>query len=151
MKEFKTDVPLGLGPGIQIARHVTHHGYFFGHHDAELEERVIPAAERFDPTALEWPEQAIVLRIVHRVVRIRDIWGESFSEKPETLSSNRVYPCGGAQVVRSRQALREIRDNLRDAEDAERLLRLGKAEALVVDVERGVWARLHAGERVVLR
>jgi hypothetical protein len=149
MKEFKTDVRMGEGPGIEIARHVTHHGFFFGHHDAELEERVIPAADSFEAGNLEWPKQAIVLRVRHRIVRVRTIWGEEFPEEPETLVSSRVFLWPGAQVVRSRQALRELRASLRDVEDAERLLQLGKADGIVTDPERGIWGKLRPGERAL--
>lgn len=150
MKEFKTNVVVGEGPGIQIVRHVTHHGYFFGHHDAELEERVIPAADSFTPASLTWPDQAVLLRILHRVVRVRVVWDEEFPEQPETLKSHRVFLRPGVSVVRSRQALRELRDSLRDAADADRYLRLSKAEALVVDPMRQIWGMLRAGEQVVV-
>ena len=149
MKEFKTNVVVGEGPGIQVVRHVTHHGYFYGHHDAELEESVIPAAHRLEPASLAWPEQAVLLRICHHIVRMRIVWGEEFPEEPETLRSHRVFLRAGAVLVRSRQALRDLRDSLRDAADADRYLRIGRAEALVVDKEQQIWGILRAGEKAV--
>jgi len=149
MKEFKTDVVIGEGPGIKVVRHVTHHGFFYGHHDAELEKRVIPAADSFEAGSLAWPEQAVLLRICHRVVRVRIVWGEEFPEEPETLKSHRVFLRAGTILVRSRQALRDLRDSLRDAADADRYLRIGKAEALVVDPGLQIWGMLRSGEKVV--
>ena len=149
MKDFMTDVLMAEGTGIAVSRHVTHHGFFFGHYDAELEERVIPACETFDSAAIDWPSGALLFRVMHRIIRVRKVWGEEFADPPEKLRSRRVYLRPGVTIVRSRQTLKEFRRQLRDFDGADRSLRLGNVEGIVLDAEKHNWGKLRAGERAV--
>ncbi len=148
MTDFVTDIVVAEGPGVEVVRHISHHGYFYGHYDAELEERVLPAAETFTGEGLDWPAGALVLRIMHRLIRVRRIWGEEFPGSPENLKSRRVLLRPGTRPVRSREALREFRNALRDYAGADRLLRLGHVEAVVVEPEAGTWGKMRFGETV---
>jgi len=136
------------GPGVVVSRSITHHAFFFGHYDADLDEREIPPAEHFDPDTLTWPDTAILLRVMHRITRVRTIWGESFPGEVEAIKSRRVFPSPGCVIVREHAALKPYLRQLRDADGAERLVRLGNIEGLVVEPERRIWAKLRQGESV---
>lgn len=142
------EVLVASGPGIEVTRHITHHGFFYGHFDGELEEVAIPPCDELDPASLAWPAAAVVLRVLHRIVRVRRIWGEDFPGEVEAVKSRRVYLCPGAEVVTARKDVARFKGRLRDLDGAERLLRLGNVEAIVAVPEKKVWGKLRVGERV---
>lgn len=144
----RNEVIIGEGTGVEVARIITHHGFFFGHFDAELEQRQLPPGDGLDPNALDWPPQAILLRVMHRITRVRRIWGEDFPGEVEPVKSKRVYLCRGAEVVRGRKDLERFKRHLRDYDGADRLLKLGNVEAIVAVPERRVWGKMRHGESV---
>lgn len=139
---------IGEGTGVEVARIITHHVFFYGHFDAELDQRQISPREELDPNEINWPSDAIMLRIMHKVTRVRTIWGEDFPGEQENLKSRRVFLCKGAKVCRTRKDLDPYRKDLRDFEDATRLIKLGNVEAIVVVPERKVWGKLRYAESV---
>ncbi|RDD63484.1 hypothetical protein [Ferruginivarius sediminum] len=144
----ENEVIIGEGTGVEVARIITHHGFFFGHYDAELEQRQLPASDGLDASKVNWPEQAILLRVMHRITRVRRIWDEDFPGEVESVKSKRVYLCKGAEVVRSRKDLERFKRQLRDYDGADRLLKLGNVEAVVVVPERRLWGKMRQGETV---
>lgn len=139
---------IGEGTGVEVARIITHHGFFYGHFDAELDQRQLPPRDSLDPNALNWPGEAILMRVMHKIIRVRTIWGEDFPGERENLKSRRVVLCKGAKVVRTRKELDAYKRDLRDFEDATRLIKLGNVEAIVVVPDRKVWGKLRFGETI---
>lgn len=136
------------GAGVETTHVLTHHGLFFGHFDNEIEQRQLPPGETLDPDALDWPDGVLLLRVVHRITRIRRIWGEDFPGESELVKSKRVYLPRGVEVVRDRSAFEPFKRRLRDSDDAERLLKLGNVEAIVVLPEQRLWGKMRQGESV---
>lgn len=142
------DVFINEGTGVETAHVLTHHGLFFGHFDNEIEQQQLPSGESLDPDAVEWPDGALLLRVIHRITRVRRIWGEEFAGESELVKSKRVYLPRGAQVVRDRPAFEPFKRQVRDADDAERLLKLGNIEAIVVLPGQRLWGKMRQGESV---
>lgn len=141
-----TDILVCEGPGIEVLRRITHHGYFFGHYDTEIEESQLPASEIFDPSRLSWPRGTLVLRIMHRITRVRKIWNEEFPGDVEWLKSRQIYTASSAVVVSDRKELRQYARTLRDFDDAHRLLSLGNIQGIIVDPQKKIWAKLRQNE-----
>jgi hypothetical protein len=148
MSSELNEVLVASGPGVEVTRHITHHGFFYGHFDGELEEVAIPPTDAFDPASLTWPAAAVLLRVMHRIVRVRRIWGEDFPGEEEAVKSRRVYLCPGAEVVTSRKDIPRFKRQLRDLDGAERLLRLGNVAGIVAVPDKKIWGKLRLGERV---
>lgn len=141
-----TDILVYQGPGIEQLHRITHHGYFFGHYDIEIEERALPASETLDPSRLSWPKGTVVLRIMHRITRIRKIWNEEFTGDVEWLRSKQIYMASGAVIVSDRKELRRYSRTLRDVDDAHRLLSLGNIQGIIIDPQKKIWAKLRQNE-----
>ncbi|MDX1654431.1 MAG: hypothetical protein R3310_04385 [Candidatus Competibacteraceae bacterium] len=145
-----SDVLVAKGPGIEVLRYVTHYAYFFGHYDADLEDQEIESRETFDAYTLRWPTGSIVLRIMHRIVRVRRIWDEEFPGDVQGLKSHRIYLAPGVQVVRTMKELKSQK-NLRDPRGAERFMEHSNIQAILVHPEHKGWAKLRQGEEIVGR
>lgn len=142
------EITVARVPGIEIIERVTHQGFFFAHYDADLEQCWLPDMEAFDPGVVNWPERAIILRVMHRIVRVRSVWGERFVDDEHSVKSRRVYAVPHAELVTDRNALKPHARRLRDFDGAERLLRLGNCSGIIVDPDRRVWAKLRLGEHL---
>ena len=143
-----TEIIVGEAPGVEVIDRIRHQGFFFGHYDADLEQCWLPDMESFDPAQVSWPERAILLRVMHHVIRIRRIWGERFVADEDSIKSRRVYAVAHAELITDRKALKPYNRQLRDVDGAERLLRLGNCAGIIVDPVRRVWAKLRLGEHL---
>jgi len=143
-----SDIVITESPGIDIVERINHQGFFFAHYDADLEQCWLPDMEAFDPAVVTWPERAILLRIMHRIVRVRRIWGEQFVDDEQSIKSRRVHAAPNAELVTERAALKPYARHLRDFDGAERLLRLGNCAGIIIDPDRRVWAKLRLGEHL---
>lgn len=143
-----SDIVVTQAPGIEIVERINHQGYFFAHYDADLEQCWLPDMEAFDASEVSWPERAIILRIMHRVMRIRRVWGENFLDEEQSIKSRRVHAVPHAELVTERAALKPYARHLRDYDGAERLLRLGNCAGIIIDPARRVWAKLRLGEHL---
>ena len=142
------EIIVGEAPGFQVFDRIRHQGFFFAHYDADLEQCWLPDTESFDPTRITWPERAIILRVMHHIIRIRRIWGEQFVLDESASKSKRVYAVPHAELITDRKALKPYARQLRDIDGAERLLRLGNCAGIIVDPARRVWAKLRLGEQL---
>ncbi len=143
-----SEIVVAQSPGIEVIERVNHQGYFFAHYDADLEQCWLPDMAEFDPGAVNWPERAIIMRVMHRIVRVRRIWGERFVDDELSIKSRRVYAVPRAELITEREALKPYVRRLRDFDGAERLLRLGNCSGIVIDPDRSVWAKLRLGEHL---
>ena len=142
------EIVVAQSPGIEVIERVRHQGFFFAHYDADLEQCWLPDMTEFDPGVVNWPERAIILRVMHRIVRVRQVWGERFVDEEHSIKSKRVHAVPRAELVTDRQALKPYVRRLRDFDGAERLLRLGNCSGIVIDPDRNVWAKLRLGEHL---
>ena len=142
------EITVGEAPGVQVLDRIRHQGFFFAHYDADLEQCWLPDMESFDPSRITWPERAIILRVMHHIIRIRRIWGEQFVLDESSSKSKRVYAVPHAELITDRKALKPYARQLRDIDGAERLLRLGNCAGIIVDPARRVWAKLRLGEQL---
>jgi hypothetical protein len=139
---------ISVSPGIEIVERINHQGYFFAHYDADLEQCWLPDMEEFDPSTVTWPERAIILRVMHRIVRVRRIWGEQFVDDEQSIKSRRVHALANAELVTERAALKPYARQLRDFDGAERLLRLGNCAGIIITPDHKLWAKLRLGEHL---
>lgn len=142
------EIIVGEGQGVEVIDRVRHQGFFFAHYDADLEQCWLPDAVSFEPDQVTWPERAIILRVMHHLIRIRRIWGEQFVADEDSVKSRRVYAVPHAELITDRKALKPYARHLRDVDGAERLLRLGNCGGIIVDPARRVWAKLRLGEHL---
>lgn len=143
-----SDVILCQTAGIEVIDRIHHQGFFFAHYDADLEQCWLPDMDAFDPGCVTWPERAIVLRVMHRIVRVRRVWGEQFVDDEQSIKSRRVHALPHVELVTERAGLKPWVKQLRDFDGAERLLRLGNCAGIIIDPERRVWAKLRLGEHL---
>lgn len=142
------EIVVGQGQGIEVVDRIRHQGFFFAHYDADLEQCWLPDTDAFDPAAITWPERALILRLMHHVIRVRRIWGEQFVVDEQSMKSKRVHAVPHAELITDRKALKPYARQLRDVDGAERLLRLGNCAGIIVDPSRRVWAKLRLGEHL---
>jgi hypothetical protein len=142
------EILVGEGQGIEVIDRIRHQGFFFAHYDADLEQCWLADSERFEPGQVTWPERAIILRIMHHIIRVRRIWGEQFVVDEDSIKSKRVYAVSHAELITDRKALKPYARQLRDSDGAQRLLRLGNCAGIIVDPSRKVWAKLRLGEHL---
>lgn len=142
------EIVVGEGPGIQVLERIRHQGFFFAHHDADLEQCWLPEMDAFDPAGINWPEGAIILRVMHHVTRLRRIWEEEFVVDEDAVKSKRVFAVPQAELVTDRGALGSRKGHLGDVDGAERLLRAGNCAGIIIDPSRRAWAKLRLGEHL---
>ena len=143
-----SDIVITESAGIEIVDRIHHQGYFFAHYDADLEQCWLPDMTSFDASVVTWPERAIILRIMNRIVRVRRIWGEQVVDDEQSIKSRRVHALPHVELVTERAALKPYARQLRDFDGAERLLRLGNCAGIIIEPERRVWAKLRLGEHL---
>ncbi|MDZ7748024.1 MAG: hypothetical protein U5K43_03570 [Halofilum sp. (in: g-proteobacteria)] len=142
------EIVIGEAPGVRITERIRHQGFFFGHRDTDLEQRWLPEVAALDPATLDWPEGAVVLRVLHHVTRVRHVWGEALPATDETVASAQVYARADAVLATGPGELEALGSRLRDPAAAARTLRGSGRGGIIVDPRSGGWAKLRAGERL---